>query len=91
MRIPLLAERCAVSESTLRRLFRTAAGQSPQEYLHRLRMHMAAALLQSTQRTVLDIALSVGYPTLSSFQRQFHRVLGVPPTHWRLGARRPRS
>jgi len=83
IRIPGLARLCHVSVTHFRRLFNKAVGRSPAQYLTRLRIRMAAALLESTDRKVLDISLEVGYPTLSSFNRHFKSVMGVPPREWR--------
>ncbi len=80
-----LASLCRVSPTHLRRLFQTGVGRSPHEYLTHLRIQMAAALLQRTSRPVLEIALEVGFPTLSSFNRHFHRQQGVTPRAWRKG------
>ena len=81
-----LARLCHTSETNFRRLFRSAVGRSPREYLVDLRIHMAAALLQETRRSVLDISLAVGYQTLSSFNRHFKARVGKPPRAWRSAA-----
>ncbi|HOX08886.1 MAG TPA: helix-turn-helix transcriptional regulator, partial [Planctomycetota bacterium] len=78
-----LAELCATSESNLRRMFRKATGRSPRDYLTYLRVQVAAALLDSTDLRVLDVAARVGYPTLSSFNRHFGRVMKRAPRQWR--------
>jgi len=78
-----LAGRCHASVTNLRRLFHAAVGKSPQQYLIQVRMQMATALLESTTKPILEIALDVGYPTLSSFNRHFKRILGMAPRAWR--------
>mgnify|MGYP000950563621 CR=1 FL=1 len=83
-----LAELCATSESNLRRMFHRATGRSPRDYLTYLRLQMATTLLESTSLRVLDVAGRVGYPTLSSFNRHFQRVMKCSPRQWR-GRRRP--
>ncbi|MEI6521626.1 MAG: AraC family transcriptional regulator [bacterium] len=87
IRVEDLATMCSVSDSTLRRLFQTVAGQTPQEYLNHLRINMASALLKSSKRTVLEIAFSVGFSTLSCFHRQFRQIMGTTPLNWRRGNR----
>ena len=62
---------------------RQAIRRSPAQYLTQLRVGMAALLLESTDRKVLDISTEVGYPTLSSFNRHFRTVMGMPPRQWR--------
>ena len=79
IRVADLARACHVSVNHYRRLFRSATGQLPMEYLTRLRLQMAVALLQSTDRTILDIAMDVGFRSLSTFNRQFRRVFNATP------------
>ncbi len=88
VRMETLLELCHTSDSTLRRLFHRVVNTSPQDYLARLRIQMATALLQNTEHSVLDIALMVGYPTLSSFHRQFTRQMGTNPGQVRKGSRK---
>ncbi len=83
VRVPDLAARCHLSEAQFRRVFAQATGQAPQAYLARLRVSMAATLLESTDAPVTRIALAVGYPSLSSFHRQFGKLMGMPPRAWR--------
>ena len=83
--IPELAAQCHTSVTNFRRLFRQATGQSPLHYLTNLRLQMASTLLTGTQRKVLDISQTVGYETLSSFNRHFHNHFGMSPRQWRRG------
>jgi AraC-like DNA-binding protein len=78
-----VAHACHLSEPHFRRLFRSATGKSPQEYLVHLRINMATILLRDPSRPILDIALAVGYPSLSGFNRHFHRLTGLAPRNWR--------
>lgn len=78
-----LAQRCHLSPVTFRRLFHALAGESPLRYLTRLRVKMAAALLDGTRRPVSEIARDAGYPSLSNFNRHFHRHTGFSPRAWR--------
>lgn len=78
-----LARSCNVSEPSLRRLFQQAVGRSPREYWLDLRLRMAASMLRTTSKTVLEISQEVGFPTLSSFNRLFRAKYGVAPLGWR--------
>jgi AraC-like DNA-binding protein len=82
-RVSALAGQCSLSEPQFRRLFTRSTGRSPQEYLMQLRIRMAMALLSGTDKQIADIALEVGYETLSSFNRNFGRVIGLAPREWR--------
>lgn len=78
-----LATLCHLSPVTFRRLFRALAGESPLQHLTRLRIQMAAALLDGSRQPVSDIARAAGYPSLSNFNRHFHLHTGLSPRAWR--------
>lgn len=81
--IPSLAALCHSSATNFRRLFRKATGQSPLQYLTNLRLQMASTMLSGSGRTILDVSQSVGFETLSSFNRHFRRTFGMSPGAWR--------
>ena len=83
MSIEQLARLCGMSEVNFRRVFQAAAGAAPLEYLTRLRIRMAAAMLETTPRPVSDIAMTTGFSTLSSFNRHFRSILAASPRDWR--------
>ena len=81
--VDALAELCHLSVSHFRTLFKKATHQSPLQYLSQVRMKMAASLLMSTSLTVLTISQTVGYTTLSSFNRTFKDHHNQTPTDYR--------
>lgn len=89
LHVPLLAKLCGLSEPHFRRLFRATLRRSPQAYWLDLRLSMAASALRTTSRSVLEISETVGFGTLSSFNRLFRRRFGCPPRVWRHGSGRP--
>lgn len=78
-----LAARCGISPTTLFRLFRTHLGQSPKEYIIRLRMRHARTLLLEGELPVKEIAGRVGYDNPLYFSSEFHRVCGDSPRDFR--------
>ena len=78
-----LAGLCHVSESHFRRLFKQTLGWAPQEYLETVRVARACALLYNCDRSVTEIAAGVGFPSPSSFNRQFRRIYRMSPSQWR--------
>ena len=78
-----LAAEAGVSQSQLERRFRQLLGTSPGEYLLRVRVSASRALLESTDRMIADIALSVGFYDHSHFTRTFKRIIGTSPGHYR--------
>ena len=80
-----LAAACGMSMTAFRRAFSKAMGVAPNEYIHGLRIQLAAMQLLYSPLPVLDIALMVGYDTLSGFNRHFRRIMGMSPREWRKG------
>lgn len=74
-----LAAMCSKSESSFRRTFAQAMNTSPFEYLYHVRIKAAMNLLKSTHLPVTEVASRVGYQSLSSFNRHFLRIAGMPP------------
>ena len=72
-----------MSRSNLMRVFRKATGQTPIEYLIRLRIQRAMELLRNSDLTITEIALEVGFNDSNYFTRQFRRALGQSPRSFR--------
>jgi len=81
--IDQLAQMCHVSTSHFRRLFKKALGWSPLDYLQIIRIDHACKLLYNCEYSVTEVSMRVGYPSASSFNRQFHRIHGISPNQWR--------
>ena len=78
-----LADLCHCSLSTFRRIFKRSLGCLPLEYVNNVRLKAAAAMLTSTDNSVLEIALHSGFPTLSNFNRQFKTKFKCTPSRYR--------
>jgi AraC-like DNA-binding protein len=78
-----LARAAGLSRAHFSREFQRAFGESPHAYLLTRRLERAAALLLSTDRSVLDICLSVGLQSVGSFTSSFTRTYGRSPTAYR--------
>jgi AraC-like DNA-binding protein/mannose-6-phosphate isomerase-like protein (cupin superfamily) len=72
-----------MSRSNLMRVFRKATGQTPVDYLIRLRIQKAAALLRTTDGPVTEIALGCGFSDSNYFTRQFNKLMGESPTAYK--------
>jgi AraC-like DNA-binding protein len=72
-----------MSSSTLLTVFRKATGQTPIEYLVRLRIQRAMELLRQTDATITEIAFKVGFNDSNYFTRQFRKAIGIPPRQFR--------
>lgn len=78
-----LAEVCHLSVGRFREVFKKSVGNSPIAYLAQVRMMAAADLLRETSKPVAQIAVEVGYATLSSFNREFQKTYSVSPLKFR--------
>lgn len=78
-----LAHEVSLSRAAFARKFSELVGEPPLTYLTRWRMDIAARLLRESEKSLIAIALSVGYETESSFSKAFSRIFGVPPGHFR--------
>ncbi|MBC8732702.1 helix-turn-helix domain-containing protein [Paraburkholderia sp. UCT2] len=81
-----LAEQAGLSSFHFARVFRRETGETPHQFVTRLRLEEAARLLRATDRTVLQIALEVGFENASHFSVQFKRGYGATPLAYRLRA-----
>lgn len=78
-----LADACGYSRHHFSRAFTATLGISPARYVAALRMDRAKRLLLAESDPVIDIAVAVGFDSLSSFTRRFHDTVGVPPARLR--------
>ena len=78
-----LTDIACMSRSNLMLVFRKATGQTPIEYVLRLRIQRAMERLRNTDRTITEIAMEVGFNDSNYFTRQFSRILGESPRHFR--------
>lgn len=81
-----LAEQFGVSVTQIKNSFAGVYQTSVQTYIRGQRMRAAAKLLQTTDRTVLDIAGQFGYDNGSKFANAFRSVMGVTPAQYRKGS-----
>ena len=81
--LPALAAAVGASRSVLSGRFAHFIGESPMHYLARWRLQLASRLLQDDRRSVIEVAMDVGYESESAFNRAFKREFGQPPAHYR--------
>lgn len=82
-----IADEAGLSAHHFSETFKKHTGMPPWDFLARLRLDRAKELLRSTERSVTDIALSVGFGDSSYFARVFKAQVGQTPRLWRDAAR----
>jgi AraC family transcriptional regulator len=78
-----LAAQAGLSKFYFNRLFKNAMGMSPSRYQINLRMDEARRLLRETKKSVVEVALDVGYANPSHFAQLFRRETGLAPSDYR--------
>jgi AraC-like DNA-binding protein len=79
-----LAALARLSPSHFAALFRRATGTGVLQYQTRLRMSRARELLDTTDRSIAEIARALGYADPFYFSRQFRSVHGTSPSDYRV-------
>jgi AraC-like DNA-binding protein len=82
-----MARMARLGQSQFHALFRATTGQSPKQYHLRRKLERAVERLIGTSDPVSEIAYSLGYENVSSFNRLFKRRFGVTPSEFRAAGR----
>lgn len=90
LRLPELSRVARLSPFHFHRVFHALIGETPAEFVRRLRLEMALGLMANARPPSLtSIALKSGFASSSDFTRSFKQRFGVPPSAfdvktWRL-------
>lgn len=80
-----IAREVGCSPFYLSRTFSKETGQTIPQYVRQLRMEKAAGLLKTGRYNVTEVALEVGYNSLSHFSQTFHQTFGCCPGLYPMG------
>jgi AraC family transcriptional regulator len=84
MTLERIAREAGSSSYHFARLFHAYVGETPFEFLRRLRLVMALRMLQEdSAASVTEIALSIGYETSAAFNKAFRKALATNPGDFR--------
>ena len=78
-----LAEHFDMSIRSFNRRFKHATGKTPLKYLQEVRMGNARDLLQTSNLSISEIALQVGYQDLGHFSILFRKYFDATPMDYR--------
>jgi AraC family transcriptional regulator len=81
--IESLARIACFSPFHFQRIFQAITGETVLRYIQRHRLELAARLLCQSSKTIIDIALTVGYQTPAAFNKAFKKWTGETPTGFR--------
>lgn len=77
-----LAAAAGVSKYHFLRCFAATYGKTPAVYLAERRIERAQDLLRSSNVTVTETCMLVGYTSLGSFSRKFTELVGMSPSDY---------
>ncbi len=78
-----LAQIAHISEFHFHRIFKSIMGESPGDYIQRLRLEKAAFKLQTTKLNITDIVEQSGYQSHQAFTKAFKKHFGTSPSDYR--------
>ena len=78
-----LASVAHISSFHFARLFKSATGETPHDFVTRIRMERAKTLLRDTDLPAFKIAKDVGFSSKSHFSAAFRRSHGLTPVRFR--------
>ncbi len=81
--IETLAARAITSPRTFARRFRDQTGTTPLQWLLMARIRRAQVLLETTLRSIEDIATATGFEATVTFRARFQQIVGVNPSTYR--------
>lgn len=81
--IAQLVSESGLSATTLLRTFRCVTGKTPHEFLMACRLQKGMDALARTNRSVVDIAFSLGFASSQHFALAFRLHTGMTPRDWR--------
>ncbi|MCW5712379.1 GlxA family transcriptional regulator (plasmid) [Shinella yambaruensis] len=80
-----------LSRRQLERIFHDKTGISPAAAYEKIRLKQAMLLIERTSKSLIEIALDVGFASSSHFCRRFRANFGTTPNALRMKSRAPRS
>lgn len=78
-----MAREIGISYSYMRKIFYEVTGKSLIEYTNWLRIQKAKQIMLESDSSMAQIAASVGYANVQSFNRFFRKFEGMSPSHYK--------
>ncbi|HUC80723.1 MAG TPA: helix-turn-helix domain-containing protein, partial [Flavisolibacter sp.] len=78
-----VSSRFAVGRRNFDRRFFKATGNTPVEYLQRVKVEAAKKAFESSRKTVNEVMYEVGYSDAKAFREIFRRITGMSPLEYR--------
>lgn len=79
-----LAKAGHLSETHFRRVFEKSMNMTPVDYLNLVRVQMACEYMRNNNASMESVAEKCGFQSVSTFNRNFRKVMGESPYQWKL-------
>ncbi len=91
LRVADLARACGLSEVHFRRVFEAYMNMAPMDYVNLVRVQKSCDLMTRKDSSMDIIALECGFASVSTYTRNFKKVLNTTPYQWKLNKENYRS
>ncbi len=81
--IEQLASELAVGRRNFDRRFIKATGNSPVEYVQRVRVEAAKKMFETSRKNINEVMYDVGYSDVKAFREVFRKITGISPLEYR--------
>lgn len=78
-----VAKKASMSLPHLYRMFYSLTGYPVKDYMRKRKISIASDHLKYSKRSILDIALIVGFESQASFTKSFKKIVGITPKVYR--------
>jgi transcriptional regulator GlxA family with amidase domain len=73
----------AVGRRNFDRRFIKATGNTPVEYLQRVKIESAKKEFETTRKTINEVMYEVGYSDVKAFRELFRKITGMSPLEYK--------
>ncbi|HET6992396.1 MAG TPA: helix-turn-helix domain-containing protein [Bacteroidia bacterium] len=81
--IEKLSSRLSVGRRNFDRRFIKATGNTPVEYLQRVKVEAAKKAFETSRKTINEVMYEVGYSDNKAFREVFRKITGMSPIHYK--------
>jgi transcriptional regulator GlxA family with amidase domain len=81
--IEQLSAKFSIGRRNFDRRFIKATGNTPIEYLQRVKIESAKRALETTRKTINEVMYEVGYADVKAFREVFKKITGMSPMDYR--------
>jgi transcriptional regulator GlxA family with amidase domain len=78
-----LSSKLAVGRRNFDRRFYKATGNTPVEYLQRVKIESAKKAFETSRKTINEVMYEVGYSDVKAFREVFRKITGLSPLEYR--------